>query len=119
MYTIELIDWFGTEIRNTNPFRIKKAFQPNPEAPGTFLEMDGPFSTLYKEGFTNGANRSGAPLTADKLNLLNSVHSQLYSKFVEFWNTKMLAGAGDLPSIRRMEGGSRKKRQTRKLKRKA
>lgn len=121
VYVIELIDWKGKPFRAANPFRPVKPFRPNPDAPGTFLPIDGPFPTVFQDGFTDGADRAATPLPPEKLDLLNSVHMRLYSKFVDFWNTTMQQGVagvgsgsgavkGALPSIRQTGGGARKRR---------
>lgn len=129
VYVIELLEWTGKPFRGSNPLRPTKSFVPNPDVPGTFLRIDGSFETIFKEGFTNSSDRSPETLPPEKLNLVNSVHMRLYSKFVEFWNTTMLEGyagegsgagaaKGALPSIKQTGGGARKKRYTRKQKQK-
>lgn len=125
VYVIELIDWTGKPFRGSNPFRPTKSVVPNPEEPGTFRPIDGPFQTIFQDGFTDSSSRSPDTLTPEKRALLNSVHMRLYSKFVDFWNTTMqegIAGVGSgsgavrgaLPSIKQTGGGARRKKRTQK-----
>lgn len=131
MYTVETIEWRGKEIRDDNPNRVNLPLFADPDAPGMFLPLGARrFEKLFTAGFTNGRAEEKLPIDPEQLARVNAVHTAIYSKFVTFWNTKMLEGiAGNsldpataaltaLPSIRKSAlGGKRTRKQKQKHKR--
>ena len=110
-YVIESVKWKSIEFKSTNPLRPYLPMVADPDHPGMFIPVTGPFPQVDKAEFPDPSH----PMTDAEKALLQSIHKRIANHFIRLWNTVFQVGSANLPKVRRTLGGG-KRRKTRKLK---